>query len=118
MDSASPSEKQSDPRVIPIRNDHFSFANVEAWLNIIRSYKSQHPHHQVHITYHGESLHNQMALFKLERPVDPEGFELVVSAMDENMADVTKLFRYLVEGAGKHPENFIKKDVHQFLDLF
>ena len=118
MDPASPSDKQSDPRQIPIRNDHFSFANVEAWLNIIRSYKTHHPDHHVHITYHGESLHNQMALFKLERPVDPEGFELVVSANDENLEDVPKLFRLLVEGGGGHPENYIKRDVNQVLDLF
>lgn len=118
MEPTSPSKKQSAPRKIEIRNDHFGFVNIEAWLNIIRSYKALHPRHEVTILYEGETLQNKISLFKLERPVNMDGFFLVVSADDQDLVHVPKLHRLLVEGGSPKCDKFIQRELHQILDLF
>jgi len=106
------------PRKLTIANDHFSYANVEAWLNIIRSYMALHPRHEVIIHYEGETIQNNLNLFKLERPINEDGFEMTVHVNDGDETHVTKLFRLLVEGGGPNHNQFIRKELHQILDLF
>ena len=110
--------KESPPRRIVIENDAFGYSNLEAWLNIIRSYKELHPRHQVILRYHGEAVQNVMYLFKLGKPVDHNGFEVSVAAPDEDFQHVAKLYRLLVEGAGPDYGKFIVREVHRTLKLF
>ena len=85
------------PRNLPITNSHFSFSNVEAWLNIIRSYAALHPRHEVTIFYEGEAIQNKISLFKLERPLNTGGFEISIALDDGDESHVTKLIRLLIE---------------------
>lgn len=118
MEPMAPPPPRSEPKVIPIQKDHFSFANIEAWLNIIRSYQQKHPEHKVHIVYEGEEIQSRMSLFRVEKPVNPEGFEFYVVAEDKNFKDLPKLFRLLVEGAGPEFNKFVPPELHRTLELF
>lgn len=118
MEPIEPPAFVSEPRTIPITRDHFGFINIEAWLNIIRSYQAKYPHHRVHLIYRGEEIRNRMYLFKMARPIDKEGFQCYVSADDQDLGDTTKLYRLLMEGAGPNPHPFITQEVNRVLDLF
>lgn len=118
MEPPSPPLKQSKPRTITVTSNHFAFANIEAWLNIIRSYQAKHPTHNVHLAYEGREIQNLMALFQMDRPVNREGFECYVTAMDEDMKDVPKLYRLLIEGAGRNFAQFINRELYTVLKLF
>ena len=118
MEPTFPPDKQSQPKVITITSPHFAFSNIEAWINIMRSYEAKHPTHSVHLVYEGKEIQNRLALFRVERPVNKEGFECYVTARDENMIDVPKLYRLLYEGAGPNFMQFINREVHTILKLF
>lgn len=108
----------TNPRTIVISDDHFGFANIEAWLNIIRSYQAKHSGHLVHLSYEGEEIRNRNYLFKMERPINTKGFQCYVSAKDQNLDDVPKLLRLLVEGAGPNHRSFLTRELNRVLDLF
>jgi len=118
MESTTPPPKRSKPRNLVVTNELLEFGNIEAWLNIIRSYKSLHPTHRVILYYKGEVVNNLINLFKLGRPVAAEGFQLEVAAPDEDFTHEPKLFRLLVEGAGPDYERFIIHELHTVLKLF
>ena len=118
MESTESPKTTSEPRTIVISDDHFGFANMEAWLNIIRSYQAKHPGHKVHLSYAGEEIQNLKYMFKIERPVSPVGFQCYISTGDGNLKDVPKLVRLLVEGAGPNHGTFLTRELNRVLDLF
>ena len=109
---------QTAPRDIVVTNRDFTYANVEAWKNIIESYLQNHPEHDVAILYEGKTLANLIALCKMEAQPNRHGFQMVVTAPDKNLKDVPKLYRFLVEGAGPNFARFIEKEMYQVLKLF
>ena len=109
---------QTAPRDIVVTNRDFTYANVEAWKNIIESYLQNHPEHDVAILYEGKTLANLITLFKMEAQPNRHGFQMVVTAPDKNLKDVPKLYRFLVEGAGPNFARFIEKEMYQVLKLF
>ena len=115
---STPPPKRSKPRHLVVTNKLLEFGNIEAWQNIIRSYKSLHPSHRVILYYNGEVVNNLISLFKMGRPVNAEGFQLEVAAPDEDFTHEPKLYRLLVEGAGPDFERFISHELHRVLKLF
>ena len=116
-----PTEKpihQTVPREIVVTNSTLEYGNIEAWTNIIASYRQQHPDHEVVILYEGDKVHNVVSLFKKGGALNPQGFQMAVAAPDANWKDVPKLYRYLVEGAGPSYTKFIQKEIYQVLNLF
>jgi len=109
---------QPAPRDIVISNPEFTNGNVEAWINIIDSYREVHPDHHVIILYEGEIVNNMISLFKLEGPPNRQGFQMTVRAPDGNWKDVAKLYRLLVEGASPNFHKFIGKEMYRVLKLF
>ncbi len=105
------------PRTIVISNAELVHGNIEAWMNIIASYRERHAAHNVVIIYEGEPVNNLQTLFR-KGPPNKEAFQLVVEAPDGYLKDVPKLFRLLVEGAGANYRRYIEKELHKVLDLF
>jgi hypothetical protein len=106
------------PREIVVTNRALEYGNIEAWSNIISSYRQLHPDHEVTILYEGEPVNSILSLYKLGDSVNLMGFQLVVSAPDASWKDVPKLYRHLVEGASVHFQKYIEKDLHRVLKLF
>ena len=106
------------PRDIIITNRGLENGNVEAWINIIQSYKAAHPEHDVVIFYEGTAVNNMISLFKMDKAPNLNGFQMVVTARDGNLKNVPKLYRFLVEGASPRFERFLNKDMYQVLKLF
>jgi len=110
--------KSAPPKAILVSGGALKFGNVEAWLNVISSYRMRHPAHAVRILYHGEAVMNLVDLFKkLDHP-DVQGFELEVFTPDNERKDVPKLYRLLVEASTPDYQKFIAKDLYKVLPLF
>lgn len=103
---------------IIISVSNFAFGNIEAWINIIASYKEKHPNHHVLIYYEGLLVMNMIALFKMVSTPNREGFTFAVQAPDKNIKDVPRLYRFLVEGASDNFHPFIGKEIYKTLELF
>jgi hypothetical protein len=106
------------PREIVITNRALEYGNIEAWTNIIASYRQLHPDHEVIILYEGEPVNSMLSLYKRGEALNLSAFQLAVSAPDSNWKDVPKLYRYLVEGASPGYKKFIEKELHKVLKLF
>jgi len=117
-ETASPIPKVTGPLPIPVASESLKFGNIEAWLNIIQSYRERHPGHQVSILYQGQHVRNLIDLFKISGEPDPKGFAIDVATPDRDWKDVPKLRRLLAEGGGPHYEQFIGKALYQVLRLF
>ena len=105
-------------RKIPVEHPDFGFGNVEAWANILRSYRAAFPTHEVTLYYESKPVQNLTYLFKLGHAVDRAKFELAVAATEETRKPVAKLVRLLIEGAGPNYARFLGRELHQTLDLF
>lgn len=109
---------QTVPRDIVVSNPTLEYGHIEAWSNIIASYQQKHPEHRVLIWYEGEQVYNMVSLFKKSDQLDPNAFQMSVSAPDSDWKDVPKLYRLLVEGAGPNYRQFLHKEIYQVLKLF
>jgi hypothetical protein len=118
MESLDTPPKQTPRRKIVIDYEAFGMGNVEAWANIIRSYKELHPEHHVLLFYEDKQVSNLTYLFKVGKPVNRGRFEMCVTGRDENFRHVPKLFRLLVEGAGPDYQKFVVPEIHRTLKLF
>ena len=118
MAGQSGAEQRIAPKDIVITNQTLEYGNIEAWINIIKSYKESHPGHKVIVTYEGEPVGNMISLYKMEGDPNLNGFQLEVHAPDGNWKDVSKLYRFLVEGASARFERFINKEMYRVLNLF
>ncbi|MCZ6556988.1 MAG: hypothetical protein O7A69_04325 [SAR324 cluster bacterium] len=101
---------------IQVTNELFHNGNVEAWKNIVESYKAKHLGLEVHIFHDGQKVNNINALFKWGKVKN--GDVILFSVAGEEIKGVAKLQRYLFEGASLRFENYLKKDVNKILNLF
>ncbi len=101
---------------IQVTNELFHNGNVEAWKNIVESYKAKHTGLEVHIFHDGQKVNNINALFKWGKVKN--GDVILFSVAGEEIKGVAKLQRYLFEGASLRFENYLKKDVNKILNLF
>ncbi|MDH4247364.1 MAG: hypothetical protein OEW39_06065 [Deltaproteobacteria bacterium] len=101
---------------VQVTNELFHNGNVEAWKNIVESYKVKYPGLDVHIFHDGQKVNNINSLFKWGKV--KHGDVILFSIAGENITGVAKLQRYLFEGASQRFENFLKKDVNKVLTLF
>lgn len=101
---------------VQVSNELFHNGNVEAWKNIVESYKTKYPGLEVHIFHDGQKVNNINALFKWGKV--KHGDVIVFCVSGEDIKGVAKLQRYLYEGASIRFENFLKKDVNKVLNLF
>ncbi|MFI5399672.1 MAG: hypothetical protein ACHQZQ_01295 [SAR324 cluster bacterium] len=101
---------------VVVSNELFHNGNVEAWKNIVESYKIKFPGLDVHIFHDGQRVNNINALFKWGKV--KHGDAILVSVSGEEIKGVAKLQAYLREGASIRYTNFLKKDVNKVLNLF
>lgn len=113
-----PAPGKSDPREVRIIGEGLVYGHIEAWTQIIRSYQDIHVGHRITLIYKGEPVQNITTLFKMNRELSPDGFQLVVTAPDGDFSDVSKLNRLLTEGTGPEYQKFVPREVHRILPLF
>ncbi|HKK49153.1 MAG TPA: hypothetical protein VJ932_08645 [Alkalispirochaeta sp.] len=114
---SSGTKRRMTPRYsVVVTNELFHNGNVEAWKRIIASYRQKHPSLDVLIWYDNERINDINALFKWGKV--KHGTPILVSVVGDNMKDVSKLQRYLFEGASPRFEMFLKGGIDQPLDLF
>ena len=99
-----------------VTNELFHNGNVEAWKRIIQSYRSKYEGLDVLIWYENERINDINALFKWGKV--KHGTPIMFSVAGDNIKDVSKLQRYLFEGASPRFEAFLRGAVDRVLDLF
>ncbi|OQY33364.1 MAG: hypothetical protein B6241_08045 [Spirochaetaceae bacterium 4572_59] len=113
---AGGSRKLSTKYAVQVTNELFHNGNVEAWKKIIESYKAKHPGLDVLIWYDGERINDINTLFKWGKV--KHGTPIMFSVTGDDIKDVSKLRKYLFEGASFRFEVFLKGAVNSVLDLF
>ncbi|MFP4212197.1 MAG: hypothetical protein ACLFR8_13215, partial [Alkalispirochaeta sp.] len=101
---------------VVVTNELFHNGNVEAWKRIIASFRSTYPDLEVLIWYDNERINDINALFKWGKV--KHGTPIMFSVAGEEIRDVSKLQRYLFEGASPRFEMFLKGGIDQPLELF
>ena len=101
---------------VVVANELFHNGNVEAWKRIIASYCAKYPALQVYIYYEGERILDINTLFKWGKVKHGSSIQFAVSGND--IKDVAKLQRYLVQGASNQFEAFLHGPVNNVLKLF
>ena len=114
--AAAPRRRATPRYSVQVTNELFHNGNVEAWKKIIESYKSKYPDLDVMIWYDNERINDINALFKWGKV--KHGGLIFFSVVGENIKDVSKLQRYLFEGASPRFEAFLKGGIGKVLDLF
>ena len=115
--AASTKKRRMTPRYsVVVTNELFHNGNVEAWKRIIASYRQKHATLDVLIWYDNERINDINALFKWGKV--KHGTPILVSVVGDEIKDVSKLQRYLFEGASPRFEMFLKGSIDQNLDLF
>ena len=110
-------KRRVTPRyAVQVTNELFHNGNVEAWKKIIESFKSKFPDLDVLIWYENERINDIHALFKWGKV--KHGGSIFFSVAGENIKGVSKLQRYLFEGASPRFENFLRGVHGRVLDLF
>lgn len=99
-----------------VTNELFHNGNVEAWKKIIESYKHKFPNNEVLIWYDSERIKDINTLFKWGKVKN--GTPIVFSVGGTEIGGVSKLQRYLLEGASSRFEAFLKGAHGQVLTLF
>ena len=116
-DSAASGKKKVTPKYsVQVTNELFHNGNVEAWKNIVESYKGKFPDLEVHVFHDGQKVNDLNALFKWGKV--KHGDVILFSVAGEEIKGVAKLQRYLFEGASLRFTNFLKKDINKVLNLF
>ena len=101
---------------VVVSNELFHNGNVEAWKRIIGSYNAKYPDLQVFIYYEGERILDINTLFKWGKVKHGSAIMFAVSGND--IKDVAKLQRYLVQGASSRFEAFLQGPVSTVMRLF
>jgi len=116
-EQVQPPTRMTTPRYsVQVTNELFHNGNVEAWKKIIESYKTNYTDLEVLIWYENERINNINALFKWGKV--KHGGLIFFSVVGKNIKDVSKLKRYLFEGASPRFEAFLKGGVGRILELF
>ena len=119
--AAAPAISKGPVRMTPmysvlVANELFHNGNVEAWKRIVASYNAKYPSLQVYIYYEGERILDINSLFKWGKVKHGSTIQFAVSGND--IKDVAKLQRYLVQGASHQFEAFLHGPVNSVLKLF
>ena len=119
--AAAPAISKGPMRMTPmysvvVSNELFHNGNVEAWKRIIASYNAKYPELQVFIYYDGERILDINTLFKWGKVKHGSSIQFAVSGND--IKDVAKMQRYLVQGASSRFEAFLHGPVNTVLRLF
>lgn len=101
---------------VEVTNELFHNGNVEAWKNIIEAYTIKYPHLKVMVFHGGEQIHDLNALFKWGKV--KHGDTIFFCVAGRGIKDISKLRKYLFEGASNRFHTFLKKDVNKPLELF
>jgi hypothetical protein len=101
---------------IRVSNELFHNGNVEAWKKIVESFNTKFPDLQVHIFHKGEVINDINSLFKWGKVKHGDSIFFQVSG--EDIKGVSKLQKYLYEGASARFEQFLKIGVGKVLNLF
>jgi hypothetical protein len=101
---------------IQVTNELFHNGNVEAWKKIVDSYTTNYHDLEVLIWYDNERINDINALFKWGKV--KHGGLIFFSVAGDNVRGVSKLQRYLFEGASPRFEVFLRGGIGQVLDLF
>lgn len=101
---------------VNVTNELFHNGNVEAWKRIIQSYRVKYPHLDVLIWYEGERIMDINALFKWGKV--KHGVPIMFSVTGEGPAEISKLRKYLYEGASPRFEAFLHGGPGTVLKLF
>ncbi|MBN2042039.1 MAG: hypothetical protein JW864_18530 [Spirochaetes bacterium] len=99
-----------------VTNELFHNGNVEAWKKIIESYTTTYPDLEVTIYYDNELINDINSLFKWGKVKSQSLIYFQVSG--EDIKGVSKLQKYLFEGASVRFEQFLKLGVGKVLKLF
>lgn len=113
---AAPKRRVTPRYSVQVTNELFHNGNVEAWKKIVDSYRTKYPDLDVLIWYENERINDINALFKWGKV--KHGGLIFFSVAGANIKDVSKLQRYLFEGASPRFEVFLKGGIGQVLDLF
>lgn len=113
-----PTGKQtSTPKYsVLVTNELFHNGNVESWKKIIESYETIFPNLKISVFYEGELIHDINALFKWGKVRNQSMIHFQVTG--EDIKGVSKLQKYLFEGASPRFEQFLKLGVGKVLNLF
>jgi hypothetical protein len=101
---------------IVVTNELFHNGNVEAWKKIIASYEHSHPGLKVFVFYDGERINDINTLFKWGKV--KRGTAIMISVAGDNIINVAKLKRYLMQGASHRFEDFLHGPPNQLMKLF
>jgi hypothetical protein len=113
---AAPKRRVTPKYSVQVTNELFHNGNVEAWKKIVESFTNTYIGLEVLIWYDNERINDINALFKWGKV--KHGGLIFFSVAGENIKDVSKLQRYLFEGASPRFEVFLRGGIGQVLDLF
>lgn len=114
---AKPKKTNITPKYgVQVTNELFHNGNVEAWKKILESYHAKFPELTVHVMFGGEVINDINSLFKWGKVKHGDSIFFQVSG--ENILGVSKLQKYLFEGASQRYEQFLKLGVGRVLNLF
>ncbi len=101
---------------VEVSNELFHNGNVEAWKKIVESYTTSFPALKVYIFHGGELVNDINSLFKWGKV--KHGDSIFFQVAGDSIKGVSKLQKYLYEGASPRFEQFLKIGVGQVLRLF
>lgn len=101
---------------VQVTNELFHNGNVEAWKNIIESYETKHAGNKVIVYHEGELIQDLNALFKWGKV--KHGGIIMFQVAGTAIKGVSRLQKYLHEGASPRFEAFMKHDINKVLNLF
>lgn len=114
--SSQVAKKVTPKYAVMVSNELFHNGNVEAWKKIIESFSAKYPDLQVHIFHKGEVINDINSLFKWGKV--KHGDSIFFQVAGEDIKGVSKLQKYLYEGASQRFEQFLKIGVGKVLNLF
>jgi len=115
--AAQANKKNLTPKYsVQVSNELFHNGNVEAWKKIIESFLTKYPDVDVHVYFKNEVINDINSLFKWGKV--KHGDHIMIQISGENIRGVSKLQKYLYEGASPRFEQFLKIGVGQVLNLF
>ena len=101
---------------VVVSNELFHNGNVEAWKRIIASYCAKYTNAKVVIFYEGEHITNINTLFKWGKV--KHGSSIQFAVISDAYKDLSKLAKYLKEGASPRFEAFLHGTPDTILALF
>ena len=101
---------------IAVTNELFHYGNVEAWNNIIESYKSTFPGTEVLLFHRGQRIYRIYSLFGWGKIRFGDAIFFAVAG--KVIKDVAKLKKYLSDAASPRFQPFIKRNPNMPLKLF